>query len=346
MVVLSQPAFDQFSLIQTCPYSTSLFNNIPSIDLSSPNANALTVEACQGFGFFKVTNHGVPLEFMTNLESEAIKFFNLPRCEKDKALGYGNRRIGPNGDVGWVEYLLLSASPKLIHQKNPESFRNALNDYVSSVKRVASKVLKLIAQGLGVEPRNAFSHLLKHPKSDSLFRINHYPPCPEPLQQLISGQNVVGFGEHTDPQLISVLRSNNTSGLEICLMSGGCGSSDSVGSDSGRDGIRGGDCTWVSVPPDDDSLFISVGDCLQVMTNGRFKSVRHRVSANNLNSRISMIYFGGPPLDTKIAPLPQLMEEGEESLYQEFTWEDYKKSAYNSKLGDNRLGFFQKSSGQ
>ncbi|PSS04903.1 Gibberellin 2-beta-dioxygenase [Actinidia chinensis var. chinensis] len=340
MVVLSQPALDQFSLIQTCQYSTSFFNNIPSIDLSSPNAKALTVEACQGFGFFKVTNHGVPLEFMANLESEAIEFFNLPQCDKDKALGYGNRRIGPNGDVGWVEYLLLSASPELIHQKNPESFRNAPNDYVSSVKRVASEVLELIAQGLGIEPRNAFSHLLKDQKSDSLFRINHYPPCLEPLQQLITGENVVGFGEHTDPQLISVLRSNNISGLELCLTSG------SRGSSSSSDSSKGGDGTWVSVPPDKDSLFISVGDCLQVMTNGRFKSVRHRVSANNLNSRISMIYFGGPPLNTKIAPLPQLMEEGEESLYQEFTWEDYKKSAYNSKLGDNRLGFFEKSSGQ
>ena len=138
-------------------------------------------------------------------------------------------------------------------------YRNAPNDYVSSVKRVASEIMELIAQGLGIEPRNAFSHLLKDQKSDSLFRINHYPPCLKPLQQLITGQNVVGFGEHTDPQLISVLRSNNISGLEICLMSGGRGSSD-----SGRDGSRGGDCTWVSVPPDEDSLFISVGDCLQV----------------------------------------------------------------------------------
>lgn len=78
------------------------------------------------------------------------------------------------------------------------------------------------------------------------------------------------------------------------------------------------------------------------MTNGRFWSVRHRVLANSLKSRLSMIYFGGPPLSAKIAPLSSLMEAGEESLYEEFTWGEYKKSAYLTRLGDNRLGLFEK----
>lgn len=77
------------------------------------------------------------------------------------------------------------------------------------------------------------------------------------------------------------------------------------------------------------------------MTNGMFKSVRHRVVANKSKSRLSMIYFGGPPLCKKIAPLPSLMK-GEDSLYQEFTWLEYKKSAYRSRLAENRLGEFEK----
>lgn len=78
------------------------------------------------------------------------------------------------------------------------------------------------------------------------------------------------------------------------------------------------------------------------MTNGRFKSVKHRVVANSVKSRMSMIYFGGPPLSEKIAPLPSLMEREEASLYKEFTWFEYKKSAFNSRLSDNRLGRFEK----
>ncbi|KAE9462014.1 hypothetical protein C3L33_06069, partial [Rhododendron williamsianum] len=329
MVVLSQPTLEDFSLIKTCKPSGSLFTGIPVIDLSAPDAKTLIVEACQEFGFFKVVNHGVCLELMARLEAEAIKFFNLPQPEKDRAgppspFGYGNKRIGPNGDVGWIEYLLFSTNPDFISQKflsmfqeKPEVFRSAVNEYIGKVKGVVCRVLELIADGLRIEPRDVLSKLLRDEKSDSFFRLNHYPPCPE--LQTLSGRNLVGFGEHTDPQIMSAVRSNNTTGLQISL----------------RDG------TWVSVPPDQSSFFINVGDSLQVMTNGRFRSVRHRVLADSLKPRVSMIYFGGPPLSEKITPLPPLMEEGEESLYKEFTWWEYKKSAYNSRLGDNRLGQFE-----
>ncbi|XP_007025079.2 PREDICTED: gibberellin 2-beta-dioxygenase isoform X1 [Theobroma cacao] len=333
MVVLSQPALDHYTSIKTCK-PTSVFTGLPVINLRDPEAKTLMVKACEEYGFFKLVNHGVPMEFMIRLETEALRFFNLPQSVKDKAgppepFGYGSKRIGPNGDVGWIEYLLLNTNPQVtslktltIFRQNPEIFRSsAVNDYILAVKRMAFEVLDLMAEGLKIEPRNALSRLLRDEKSDSCFRLNYYPPCPE--LQALSGRNLIGFGEHTDPQIISVLRSNNTSGLQICL----------------RDG------TWVSVPPDQTSFFINIGDALQVMTNGRLKSVRHRVLAESLKSRVSMIYFGGPPLSEKIAPLPSLVAKGEESLYKEFTWWEYKTSAYKSRLADYRLGLFEKNAG-
>ncbi|KAK7843883.1 gibberellin 2-beta-dioxygenase 1 [Quercus suber] len=329
MVVLSKPAIEQYSFIRNCIPTTTFYTGIPIIDLSKPDSKNLIVKACEEFGFFKVINHGVPLEFITNLESEAIKFFSLPLSEKEKAgpptpMGYGNRSIGSNGDIGWVEYLLLSTNPDSCSHKflsvlgeNPEMFRSALNDYILAVKKMTCEVLELMADGLKIPTSNVFSKLLKDEKSDSVFRLNHYPPCPD--FQPLEDSNMVGFGEHTDPQIISVLRSNNASGLQISLRNG----------------------NWISVPPDQDSFFFLVGDSLQVMTNGRFQSVRHRVLTNSLKSRVSMIYFGGPPLSEKITPLPALMK-GETSLYKEFTWLEYKTSAYNTKLADNRLGHFER----
>lgn len=333
MVVLSQPALESFTFIKTNKPTTSFFNGIPVIDLSSPDAKTLVVKACEEFGFFKLVNHRVPMEFMTRLETEALKFFNLSQSEKDKAgppdpCGYGNKRIGPNGDVGWLEYLLLPAAPQFISERavsifreNPEVFRCAVDDYVTAMKRLSCEVMELISAGLKIEPKNVLSRLLNDEKSDSYFRLNHYPPCAEIAQPFSApSKNVIGFGEHTDPQIISLLRSNNTSGLQIALR----------------------DETWVSVPPDPNSFFISVGDSLQVLTNGRFKSVRHRVLTNSTKSRLSMIYFGGPPLSEKIMPLPSIMKEGEESLFKEFTWCEYKRSAYKSRLADYRLGLFEK----
>ncbi|KAK7324440.1 hypothetical protein VNO77_27992 [Canavalia gladiata] len=323
MVLLSKATTEQYSYIKTC-MSTTFSPQIPIVDLSKPDAKNLIVKACEELGFFKVINHGVPMEAISQLESEALKFFSMPHIEKEKAgppnpFGYGSKSIGHNGDVGWVEYLLLTTNQEhtfSVCGQNPEKFRCALKIYMSSVKRMACEILELMAEGLKIQPKNVFSKLVMDKQSDSVFRVNHYPACPE---LAVKGENLIGFGEHTDPQIISLLRSNNTSGLQISL----------------RDG------SWIAVPPDHSSFFINVGDSLQVMTNGRFRSVRHRVLANGFKSRLSMIYFGGPPLSEKIAPLPSLMK-GKESLYKEFTWFEYKKSIYGSRLADNRLGHFER----
>lgn len=327
MVVLSKPGLDQIPFITN--HKPTYFSGIPTIDLSKPDSGELLVEACEELGFFKVINHGIPMEFMDKLEAEAVKFFSLPQPEKEKAgpanpFGYGNKRIGLSGDMGWIEYLLMETNAKSVSQtswaisrENPEIFRSAATDYISAVKKLATEVLEMLAEGLKIQPRNILSELLKDEESDSVFRINHYPPCPD-IQSFRC--NLTGFGEHTDPQIISVLRSNNTSGFQISLKDG----------------------SWVSVPSDQSSFFVIVGDSMQVLTNGRFKSVRHRVLANSKKSRVSMIYFGAPALREEIAPLPSLMGEGEESLYREFKWCEYKVSSYKSKLVDNRLRLFEK----
>jgi gibberellin 2-oxidase len=118
--------------------------------------------------------------------------------------------------------------------------RELLEEYAAAVRRVACGLLELMAEGLGIEPEDAISRLVADAESDNMLRVNHYPPAPRPEQQ--AGRLLTGFGEHTDPQIISVLRSNGTTGLEI----------------AGRDGA------WASVPPDADSFFINVGDALQV----------------------------------------------------------------------------------
>ena len=83
-----------------------------------------------------------------------------------------------------------------------------------------------------------------------VLRVNHYPPCPL-LQRLPDSCAVTGFGEHTDPQLVSVLRSNGTAGLQLAL----------------RDG------RWVPVPPDRDAFFVIVGDSLEVRQPAAHSSI-------------------------------------------------------------------------
>jgi len=130
MASLSKTTTEQYSYIKNCMAST-FASTIPIVDLSKPDAKTLIVNACEEFGFFKVINHGVPMEAISQLETEALKFFSLPLNEKEKAghpnpFGYGSKRIGPNGDVGWVEYLLLNKNQEhdfTLNGKNHEKFR-------------------------------------------------------------------------------------------------------------------------------------------------------------------------------------------------------------------------------
>ncbi|XP_037443393.1 gibberellin 2-beta-dioxygenase 3-like [Triticum dicoccoides] len=244
--------------VDTIPLVKRAHAAVPSIDLSDPGAAAAVADACRGVGFFRATNHGVPAVLVDELEARAAAFFALPHKDKMDAsarpFGYGSKRIGCNGDMGWLEYILLSVrSGSVAAASLPPSLRAALEEYTDAI--------------------------------------------------------------------ISVLRSNGTGGLQIMLLDG----------------------RWVPVAPDTDSLFVIVGDSLQVLTNGRFRSMKHRVvaPAEGQQSRLSVIYFGGPAPTQRIAPLPELMREGEQSLYRDFTWAEYKTAAYKSRLGDHRLGPFE-----
>ncbi|KAL6838550.1 hypothetical protein ACP4OV_031606 [Aristida adscensionis] len=326
MVVLAKPpALDQISLLRAPEPGGGGVADVPAVDLSGPGAAAAVVDACERFGFFKVVNHGVPVGVVDTLEAEAALFFASPQAEKDASgpadpFGYGNKRIGRNGDTGWLEYLLLAVGGDA-SAPNPDlpspSLREAVEEYVGAMRGVAAAVLEAVAEGLGVAPRDALSRMAAEAASDQVFRVNHYPPCPA-LQGLPESCAVTGFGEHTDPQLVSVLHSSGAAGLQVAL-------------DHGR---------WAAVPPDRAAFFINVGDSLQVLTNGRLKSVRHRVVASSRKARVSMIYFAGPAAAQRLAPVLG-HGDGERRLYRDFTWGEYKAAAYRSRLADDRLAPFR-----
>ena len=121
-------------------------------------------------------------------------------------------------------------------------YSSILNEYIKAVMELSVEILELMAQGLHIKEKDEFSKYVMDEESDSVLRFNHYPPRPH--MQGLSNRCLTGFGEHTDPQLISILRSNNTSGLEIALKDG----------------------SWVSVPSDHTSFFVNVGDSLQVIS--------------------------------------------------------------------------------
>ena len=111
MVVLQKPGLERISLFNLRSRQAPSFSLIPQIDLQSPDVVALT-RACEEVGFFKLTNHGISPTVIKTLEDEALSFFSKPQRERVRAgsVGYGSKDIGPNGDVGWLEYLLVQVT--------------------------------------------------------------------------------------------------------------------------------------------------------------------------------------------------------------------------------------------
>uniref|UniRef100_J3KZG0 Fe2OG dioxygenase domain-containing protein n=1 Tax=Oryza brachyantha TaxID=4533 RepID=J3KZG0_ORYBR len=246
----------------------------------------------------------------------------------------GSRSIGSNGDVGELEYLILHTHPDSVARKanaidtnHPHRFSQVVNDYVEAVRQLACQVLDLLGEGLGLRDPTSLSSLITATDNDSLVRINHYPPHPSCASATKpGGGGAVGFGEHTDPQILSVLRANDVGGLQVLLPDAAAAAD--------------GDGAWVPVAPDPSAFFINVGDLLQALTNGRLVSVRHRVVAGAGKPRLATIYFAAPPLHATISALPETVTAGAPRLYRPFTWAEYKKTMYTLRLSHNRLVLF------
>ncbi|KAF4352280.1 hypothetical protein F8388_005927 [Cannabis sativa] len=69
----------------------------------------------------------------------------------------------------------------------------------------------------------------------------------------------------------------------------------------------------------------------EVMSNGRLKSVHHRVVNNKMQQRISVAFFYGPNMETVIGPIEELTNEEHPPLYRTYTctefMEEYKRQA-------------------
>ncbi|KAH1209007.1 Gibberellin 2-beta-dioxygenase 2 [Glycine max] len=235
--------------------------DLPMVDLTGERSmvKKLIVKACEEYGFFNVINHGVPRDTIAKMEEAAFDFFAKPMAQKKQVALYGCKNIGFNGDMGEVEYLLLSATPPSVaHLKNisnvPSNFSSSVSAYTEGVRELACEILELMAEGLGVPDTWFFSRLIREVDSDSVLRFNHYPPIilnKDCFKDNHNHTKVIGFGEHSDPQILTILRSNDVPGLQISL----------------QDGV------WNPVAPDPSAFCVNVGDLLQVYHEFNYYSV-------------------------------------------------------------------------
>ncbi|KAF8661143.1 hypothetical protein HU200_057252 [Digitaria exilis] len=279
---------------------------IPVIDLSaasSPDLVAQVKAAAETVGFFHLANHGIPGELLSEMLTSVRRFNEGPTESKRPYYTRDpNRRLRFNSNfdlfqspaANWRDTLFFSApspdEPPPRHEDLPPPVRHVMLEYAAAARAVAGTVLGLMSEALGL-PRG---HLAGIGCADGVSVVcNYYPPCPEP-------ELTMGCSAHSDPSFLTVLlrdahdESPEAGGLQARL--------------AGGEG-------WVDVPVVPGALLVNVGDLLHLVSNGRFRSVEHRVVANRSRdkARVSVACFCNADIarSTRLyGPIPELITSG------------------------------------
>lgn len=250
-------------------------------------------QACKQYGFFYIIGHEVSQQLQEQLESLSKQFFALPLETKLKIKmsegGIAWRGFFPLGgeltsgkpDMKEGVYFgeELSEDHPLVQSHTPLHGRNlfpseiaefgpTVLEYMREITRVGHAVLEGIALSLGLEANYFNERYTKNPLQ--LFRIFHYPKVENP-------EGLWGVGEHTDYGLLTILKQDNSGGLQVKSQS-----------------------QWIEAPPVDNSFVCNIGDMLDRMTGGLYKSTLHRVKCQTKGNRLSYPFFFDPSFNAEV----------------------------------------------
>jgi isopenicillin N synthase-like dioxygenase len=168
--------------------------------------------------------------------------------------------------------------------------REMMGKYAMAAQILQYKLMEIIFESLGLSQ----SYLHEEINGGSqVIAVNCYPACPEPGLTL-------GIHPHSDYGSITLLLQTR-SGLEI--------------EDKNNN--------WVPVPFVDGALVVQLGDQMEVLSNGKYKSVIHRATVNGNEKRFSIVSLHSFAMDKKMGPAVQLVDDEHPKCYKEFSFREF-----------------------
>ncbi|KAL5774128.1 hypothetical protein ACOSP7_011685 [Xanthoceras sorbifolium] len=266
---------------------------------------------CKEWGMFQLVNHGVNSTLMEKMKHEIQEFYKLPIEEKMKykiktgdVEGYGTVTRS-EGKLDWGDRFFMITNPTHRRKQHllpelPSSLRNNLESYLLELQELGRKLLGMIGEALKMELKE-----MEDMFEDGIqaVRMTYYPPCPQP-------ELVMGLTPHSDSTGITILNQvNGVNGLQIK-----------------KDGV------WIPVSFLPDSLVVNLGDVLEIMSNGMYRSIEHRATVNSEKERISIAFFINPKFEAEIGPSTSLINPENPPLFKRIRMEDYFNGLFSFKL--------------
>ncbi|XP_018815952.2 codeine O-demethylase-like [Juglans regia] len=267
---------------------------------------------CMECGLFQLVNHGVSSSLMEKLNDEIEGFFKLPLEEKMKVKvrpgdveGFGTVVRSDDQKLDWGDKIYLIVNP--IHRRKPylfpelpSSLRETLESYLLELQKLSMTLFRCLGKVLMIET-GEMEELFEDGMQS--VRITRYPPCPQP-------ELVLGLTPHSDATGITILHQiNGVDGLQMK-----------------RDGV------WIPVSFLPDAFVVNVGDILEILSNGVYKSVEHRVTVNSMKERKSIAVFFNPKFEAEIGPSSALLNSNNPPLFRRVGMEKYVKDFFSRRL--------------
>lgn len=253
----------------------------------------------------QLVNHGIPIELLDTVERLTKGHYRKCMEQRFKEIMASKGLDGIQTevtDMDWESTFFIRHLPEPNIAEIPDlddEYRKVMKEFALKLEKIAEELLDLLCENLGLEKgylKKAF-YGSRGPTFGT--KVSNYPPCPKP-------NLIKGLRAHTDAGgIILLFQDDKVSGLQLL-----------------KDG------KWVDVPPMRHSIVVNLGDQLEVITNGKYKSVEHRVVAQTDGTRMSIASFYNPGSDAVIYPAPILVEketEEKKTAYPKFVFEDYMK---------------------
>ncbi|MGH8593773.1 MAG: isopenicillin N synthase family dioxygenase [Gammaproteobacteria bacterium] len=255
--------------------------------------------ACREQGFFYIIGHRVDGSLQQRLERLSREFFAQDidkKLEISMALGgrawRGYFPLGgeltsgqPDRKEGLYFGAELADDHPLVVAGTPMHGRNlfpaqipllreTVLDYMAAMTELGHRLMGGLALSLGLSPHYFADRYTQDPLI--LFRIFHYPA----MTPSHAEQPHWGAGEHTDYGVLTILKQDDAGGLEVKSPFG-----------------------WIAAPPIPGTFLCNIGDMLDRMTGGRYRSTPHRVQSPTQRDRLSFPFFLDPNFKAEVQPI-------------------------------------------
>lgn len=278
-------------------------NIAPYLDGSDKESVAKQIgEACTSIGFFMISGHGINLELLSQIRSQAAEFFEQqPLTEKQKytapfGLGYmgqGTENVAAtlkdsSTKIDQKESLNLTLPVRdEIWPSEPSNLKAVCEEYYKSVEKLSMQLMRLFALALNLDE---FYFDEKVDKAYTTLRLLNYP-TPSPDTPAEETRN----GEHTDYGTLTILWSPDSRGLQA----------------------QNRNQEWIDVISPPDQFIINIGDLMMNWTNDKWISTLHRVIPHPATTkRFSIPFFHNPNPNSMIECIPGCCIDGEKPKYE------------------------------